>query len=1348
MSGPGNESNPSERDERLGEAIEVYLALAESGDAPDPDAYAAQHPDLGGDLRAALDGLAMVQGLVGDSRSSPGSLEAGRRVAGYRIVRELGRGGMGIVYEAVHVDLDRPVALKVLGHEAAPDSRGRRRFLNEAKTAAGLHHTHIVPVFDVGQVGGLCYYAMQRIEGSGLDRVVKHLKRVRGSASGPDRSAPRGRAITSWFHPPDSEIGANGALPHHSIHDRPSLTDATASWVSGASATGRRAGLAVATDATVVPFDPPKGSAYHRWVAQVGRQAADGLAYAHRRGVIHRDIKPSNLLVDGRGNAWIADFGLARRASDPGLSQSHAAGPVGTPRYMSPEQASGTPVDPRSDIYSLGATLYELLTLRPPYDGQTSSEVIEQIRRKDAVAPRRIDPRIPRDLETIALKAMAKRPGDRYESAEALADDLARFQALEPVKARRIGPVGRFIRFAHRHPFSTAISVAAGAIVLAVATWAYVSVLFERNMALAAEKRTQEALGRTTEAIRRSEAARAQQLWRESTVIRLSALPERRRQGLNRLRESASLTADHDLQARLREEAVAFLALRDLEPQPPVPTGPTWGAVFVPDAETPSLATLDEEGETVSIVRLSDPAAPYRIGLRTGDLDAGRKPAPIRFGPRDSPRLGTGITSAGSLLAVVWPNGRGIRRLLARTGARYDDLEMPGRHIDSLLATPDGRRLITLERIGEPRGGGMGRPVPPLRVVLWDGSGTARPIATLAEPAPPDEPERPVRFFEIPLVAVGPESCTIAVAWFSFGAADTANPANTITLFDAETGKESGQVPGVPGTIAAVALGPDQLLAAALTDGSIRMWEGSAHTPLPGLYHHLPSVRTLRFNSDGSLLALAGNGTGIEVWDVATNTLVAALQAPAPVADLRFSPEGTTLAAATSTVTALWQIVEPVGRSVLSGFNGRVTSLAFGKKGTLAVAEWTGQTRLWSPAEGPCTGRSLGNPRRHGMLVFDDEGHLQSIDPEGLDRRPFDVVSSDGFLRFSDARPARESGSEAPGSLRVLSALPAPVLVGGAGIAIQGTLLDALRRTQMHRFPFWIAVSQVDSGRRLAAARGSEVYLWDAHEPNTLLRVQPPDPGDLQESGDPGARRRIRDRNGPIGPPGPGGPGAPGGLGGPRGGPGGGQRGGPMWTALALDPRGTALYLLDNESRLHAWTLAETADGLITAKVLPWTTTERGISSLALSPDGQTLACGTEDGLVRFLDPRSGQERGSLPRVDGEARGRITALAYATVGHMLAVGDQQGTLDLWSVEEDSSHPSRSAPKALATRILRFPAHVGSVGPIAFDREGLRLASTADDKLVQVWELDRIERSLENLQLGWTDAASGNHEAGR
>jgi hypothetical protein len=194
--GPGGDlsSQASDADERVGEAIEAYLALAEQGSPPEIEDFVARYGELKDDVRAGLEGLELVHGLLGIG-SAHGSgygrgssldhrIESGRRIAGYRVVRELGRGGMGTVYEAVHVGLDRPVALKVLGILAAPDSSARRRFLNEARTAAGLHHTHIVPVFDVGQVGGLCYYAMQRIEGSGLDWVVRHLRRTRPLVAG------------------------------------------------------------------------------------------------------------------------------------------------------------------------------------------------------------------------------------------------------------------------------------------------------------------------------------------------------------------------------------------------------------------------------------------------------------------------------------------------------------------------------------------------------------------------------------------------------------------------------------------------------------------------------------------------------------------------------------------------------------------------------------------------------------------------------------------------------------------------------------------------------------------------------------------------------------------------------------------------------------------------------------------------------------------------------------------------------------------------------------------------------------------------------------------------------------
>src|SRR5262249_26210753 len=172
--------------------------------------------------------------------------------------------------------------------------------------------------------------------------------------------------------------------------------------------------------------------------------------------------------VDAKGNIWVTDFGLARRLADPGLT--HQDSLLGTPRYMSPEQARTGSIDGRTDVYSLGATLYELLTIRPPLAGQSASALLERIARAEPVPPRKIDPRVPRDLETIVLKALAKRPADRYATATELAEDLARFLNREPVKARRISPVGRLWRVARRHPGISVVSVTAAAAILAIAT--------------------------------------------------------------------------------------------------------------------------------------------------------------------------------------------------------------------------------------------------------------------------------------------------------------------------------------------------------------------------------------------------------------------------------------------------------------------------------------------------------------------------------------------------------------------------------------------------------------------------------------------------------------------------------------------------------------------------------------------------------------------------------------------------------------------------------------------------------------------------------------------------------------
>ncbi len=310
----------------------------------------------------------------------------------FRIVREVGRGGMGVVYEAEQTSLRRKVALKVLRFGMVADDEVLRRFQAEAETVARLHHTNIVPVFAVGTEHGVSYYAMQFIEGRSLADVEEESSRTR----------------------------------------RPIRCDDVARW---------------------------------------GVQAAEALAHAHQRRVIHRDIKPSNLLIDADGVVWLTDFGLAKRSDEATLTLSGTL--MGTPRYMSPEQAQARarPIDHRTDIYSLGASLYELATGRPVFESATAHDVIMQILTAEPTAPRSLRRDIPKDLETIILTCLAKDPDRRYATAQALAEDLRLFLEGRAIKARRTPAWEKAALWARRQKKSVAIgAIAAIASVIVAGT--------------------------------------------------------------------------------------------------------------------------------------------------------------------------------------------------------------------------------------------------------------------------------------------------------------------------------------------------------------------------------------------------------------------------------------------------------------------------------------------------------------------------------------------------------------------------------------------------------------------------------------------------------------------------------------------------------------------------------------------------------------------------------------------------------------------------------------------------------------------------------------------------------------
>src|SRR5262249_33723759 len=313
--------------------------------------------------------------------------------------------------------LKRRVALKVLPLAAALEPKHLQRFQREAETAAHLHHTNIVPVYAVGCERGVHYYAMQFIEGQPLSGVIRELRGTDEGRRTNDESRPNDEGPRTKRAPGAEETPLG--LRHSTFDILSSL------------------GI--------------RHSSFSPTVAQLGLQAAEALEYAHGLGVVHRDIKPANLLLDLRGNLWITDFGLARLPSETALTLSGDL--VGTLRYMSPEQALGQHalVDQRTDVYSLGITLYELLTLEPAFDGADRVALLQKVAHEEPRPPRLVHRSIPADLETIVLKAIAKNREERYLTARDFADDLHRFLVNRPILARRPSLWQRARKWSQRH---------------------------------------------------------------------------------------------------------------------------------------------------------------------------------------------------------------------------------------------------------------------------------------------------------------------------------------------------------------------------------------------------------------------------------------------------------------------------------------------------------------------------------------------------------------------------------------------------------------------------------------------------------------------------------------------------------------------------------------------------------------------------------------------------------------------------------------------------------------------------------------------------------------------------------
>jgi serine/threonine protein kinase/WD40 repeat protein len=449
---------PDQQAALLVELLPLELELRQkAGEEPSPEDYRNRFPR----------NQELVDRALRDRAPGP----AWPVVPGFRLLGELGRGGMGVVYRAEEIALGRVVALKVLLHRSLTDARQKRRFEREAKAAARLHHTNIVPIFGVGQYQGVPYYSMQYISGAGLNVIIAELRRERehSKESAPGRTALLARSLL------------HGGFTHDLLSDSSSesnvRTDAKSADSGSAtglktSDPGPKAETPTSTGIDKAPGGRPAvtvnspRATYWRSIARIGIQVASALDYAHRQGVLHRDIKPSNLLLDPRGTVWVADFGLAKVEDQENLTATGDF--LGTLRYLSPEALEGK-TGPASDVYALGLTLYELAALRPAFDEVDRTTLLHQVATSSVPPLRSLDPDVPRDLATIIHKATESESRHRYASASDMADDLGRFLVDEPIHARKMSLTEQLWRWSRRNRAVAALGLTV-LIVLAAGT--------------------------------------------------------------------------------------------------------------------------------------------------------------------------------------------------------------------------------------------------------------------------------------------------------------------------------------------------------------------------------------------------------------------------------------------------------------------------------------------------------------------------------------------------------------------------------------------------------------------------------------------------------------------------------------------------------------------------------------------------------------------------------------------------------------------------------------------------------------------------------------------------------------
>jgi WD40 repeat protein/serine/threonine protein kinase len=1059
----------------LADLIEELSARLEAGEPADLSRYLEDHPEHAAELRRLFPALQLLADFSRSGTAAappPAGVEpefaAACDLGDFRILREIGRGGMGVVYEAEQLSLGRRVALKVLPFAAALDAKQLQRFKNEAQAAAHLQHPNIVPVYAVGCERGVHFYAMQFIEGQTLANLIRELRQLAGLER-TDRADSAGAA-----GPLASELVSGRWTParRHGVDLQP-----TTAYVPALASSRAPAAETTAPAAALATERSGTSPAFFRTVAHLGVQAAEALEHAHQLGVVHRDIKPANLLVDAGGRLWVTDFGLAHCQSQTGLTMTGDL--LGTLRYMSPEQALAQRVlvDQRTDVYSLGVTLYELLTLEPAYNGRNREEVLRQIAFEEPRPPRRLNPAVPVELETIVLKAMAKNPQERFASARELADDLGRFLRDEPIRARRPSLVQRARKWARRHRSVVGVALAAVALLLLAGAGAFAVSYVKIEGALQSETRAKTELADALERERQiayyhrvalahrewlaNNVGRAEQLldecpgalrhWEWHYLKRLChrdllTLRGRRSSGRGVAfspdgRRLASASLDGSLKvwdARTGRKLVAVPTHQDT----------VWGLAYSPDGRRLATGSWDKTvkvwdaltGQEVLTLRSKDkvfsvafsPVGPYLASAGYGGTvevwkTTGEKLRTLRghttivqsvtFRPNSRQ-----LASASGDIVKVWDLTTG-QNLFTLRGHRWG--------VFCVAYSPDGRRLASVAQ--------------DKTVKLWDAT-TGGELLTLRGHA------GPVRG-----VAFSPDGRHLA----------TASDDQTLKVWDATTGVELRTLRGHTNWVTGVAYSPDgQRLASAGEDVTVRAWDETADQEARTSRGRRQHVWGVAFSPDGRCLApVSGNQTlkvwdvktsqelltvagqffgndvafssdrqrlawvcpdgSVKVWDAAAGREVHAFRAPRQwVTGLAFSPDGRRLAAATMNQTvSVWDLTTGQGAFTLSQKTKECPcKVAFSPNGRhLAWSSYGGTVRVCDMATAREVLTFPGHADEVHCLIFSPDGRRLAWGGYRRTVKLADVASGQELLTLRGHNHTVSSLAFSPDSWRLAS---------------------------------------------------------------------------------------------------------------------------------------------------------------------------------------------------------------------------------------------------------------------------------------------------------------------------------------